>query len=191
MHTIEQLQVVTEPQCDIDIVQDTDPQNLKDTFSLNEEDKQLSDDIEALLPAQRPPIEKETAPAFNHTQQVLFESNLEPDTISLPTNQERNLHVNISPVRISSKASPSERTRVRSEVQRVGKWDKEKLRDWMVAKRKERLVEFREQKDSLRKKEKHPYNPPKPVSESIIHTVQLCLPLLACNIFSEVPVYYK
>ena len=74
--------------------------------------------------------------------------------------------VRVQSGQIGSKAGPS--VRVQSgQAQSIGKWDREKLRDWMVVKRKERLIEFREQKDSQRKKEKHPYSIPKPVSEII------------------------
>ena len=37
---------------------------------------------------------------------------------------------------------------------------KEELRSWMTAKRRERLAQFVAEKDRLRKREKHPFQPP-------------------------------
>ena len=51
---------------------------------------------------------------------------------------------------------------------------REELRSWMAAKRKERLVQFLAERDRLRKREKHPFQPPASVRTliSTTHTVQ-------------------
>ena len=41
---------------------------------------------------------------------------------------------------------------------------REELRSWMAAKRRERLAQFLAERDRLRKREKHPFQPPPGVS---------------------------
>ena len=41
---------------------------------------------------------------------------------------------------------------------------REELRSWMAAKRRERLAQFMAERDRLRKREKHPFQPPPSVS---------------------------
>ena len=41
---------------------------------------------------------------------------------------------------------------------------REELRSWMAAKRRERLTQFLAERDRLRKREKHPFQPPPGVS---------------------------
>lgn len=43
---------------------------------------------------------------------------------------------------------------------------KDELRSWMAAKRRERLAQFLAERDRLRKREKHPFQPPPSVSKS-------------------------
>ncbi len=43
--------------------------------------------------------------------------------------------------------------------QKPGNWKSEELRQWMMVKRKERLAEFREQRETHLKSEKRPFKP--------------------------------
>ena len=52
----------------------------------------------------------------------------------------------------------------------VGEGRKEKLRSWMVVKRRERLAKFVADRDRLRAKEKHPFQPPTKVRPPL-HTI--------------------
>ena len=47
-----------------------------------------------------------------------------------------------------------------SHTQGTGSWNKDEIREWMKVRRKERLAEFKQQKEGQRKMEKHPFKPP-------------------------------